>query len=88
MKPATVLYATMLLALQVALCASEAKPPRPNVVLILADDLCYGDLSCYGNPKVSTPRIDSLARDSIRFTDAHTTSGVCTPPRYSLLTGR
>ena len=55
----------------------------PNIVLILADDL-----GCYGNKMVATPRIDSLARDGIRFTDAHTTSGVCTPSRYSLLTGR
>jgi arylsulfatase A len=61
---------------------------KPNVVLVLADDLGYGDLGCYCNPKINTPRIDSLARDGIRFTDAHTTSGVCTPSRYSLLTGR
>jgi arylsulfatase A len=67
--------------------AAESLAP-PNIVLILADDLGYGDLSCYGNKQVATPRIDSLARDGIRFTDAHTTSGVCTPSRYSLLTGR
>lgn len=62
---------------------------RPNIVLILADDLGYGDLPCY-NPqaKVPTPRIDRLAREGMRFTDAHSPSTVCTPTRYSLLTGR
>ena len=88
MKFATVRLVTLLLAMPLALHAAEAKPPLPNLILILADDLGYGDLSCYGNPKVNTPRIDSLARDGIRFTDAHTTSGVCTPSRYSLRTGR
>jgi arylsulfatase A len=61
---------------------------KPNIILILADDLGYGDLSCYGNPKVKTPVIDQLAKEGIRFTDAHTTTGLCTPSRYSLLTGR
>jgi arylsulfatase A-like enzyme len=88
MIPTTVLFSALLLALPVSLHAVNATPSRPNVVLILADDLGYGDLSCYGNPKVNTPRIDSLARVGIRFIDAHTTSGVCTPPRYSLLMGR
>jgi arylsulfatase A len=62
---------------------------RPNIVYILADDLGWGDISCY-NPdgKVSTPHIDQLARQGIRFTDAHTTCAVCSPTRYSTLTGR
>ena len=61
----------------------------PNILLILADDLGYGDVSCY-NPesKVSTPNIDRLAAEGIIFTDAHSPSTVCTPSRYSILTGR
>ena len=60
----------------------------PNILLILADDLGYGDVSCY-NPesKVPTPNIDRLAREGMRFTDAHSPSTVCTPSRYSILTG-
>jgi len=62
---------------------------KPNIVIILADDLGYGDVACY-NPesKVPTPNIDRLAKEGMRFTDAHTPSTVCTPTRYSLLTGR
>jgi arylsulfatase A-like enzyme len=61
---------------------------KPNIVFILADDLGYGDLSCYGATKVATPRIDTLARDGVLFTDAHAPSAVCTPSRYGVLTGR
>lgn len=67
-----------------------AEPPgRPNIVVILADDLGYGDLSC-NNPdsKIPTPHADRLAAEGMRFTDAHSPSAVCTPTRYSLLTGR
>jgi arylsulfatase A-like enzyme len=63
-------------------------PVRPNVVFILADDLGYGDLGCYGATKVKTPHVDRLAREGRRFTDAHSPSSVCTPSRYALLTGR
>ena len=59
----------------------------PNVVIIFADDLGYGDLGCYGATKVQTPNIDRLAREGRRFTDAHSASAVCTPSRYALLTG-
>ncbi len=59
----------------------------PNVVVIFADDLGYGDTSCYGATKVHTPNIDRLAAEGRRFTDAHTASAVCTPSRYCLLTG-
>jgi arylsulfatase A-like enzyme len=66
-------------------------PPAsaPNIVVILADDLGFGDLGCY-NPdsRIPTPRIDALARDGLRFLDAHSPSAVCTPSRYGLLTGR
>lgn len=60
---------------------------RPNVVLIFADDLGYGDLGCYGATKVQTPNIDRLAKEGRMFTDAHSASAVCTPSRYALLTG-
>ena len=62
---------------------------KPNIVLILCDDLGYGDVKC-NNPagRIATPNIDRLAAAGLRFTDAHSTSSVCTPTRYSLLTGR
>jgi arylsulfatase A-like enzyme len=65
----------------------EVKPP--NIVVILADDLGYGDVRCF-NPdgKIATPNLDRLASEGMRFTDAHTSSAVCTPTRYGLLTGR
>ena len=60
---------------------------KPNIVIIYTDDLGYGDLSCYGATKVKTPHIDKLAQEGKRFTDAHVAASVCTPSRYSLLTG-
>lgn len=65
------------------------KKPLPNILLILADDLGYGDVSCY-NPqsKVQTPHMDKLAAQGMRFTDAHSPATVCTPSRYSVMTGR
>ena len=67
--------------------AGEAKVEGPNIVLIFADDLGYGDLGCYGATKVKTPNIDRLAKQGRMFTDAHSASAVCTPSRYALLTG-
>ena len=69
-----------------ALCPSLLAA-QPNIVLILADDLGYGDVGCYGATKVKTPNIDRLASEGRRFTDAHSASSVCTPSRYALLTG-
>ncbi len=60
----------------------------PNILLIYTDDVGYGDLSCYGATRVHTPHIDRLAKEGLRFTDAHCSSATCTPSRYSLLTGR
>ena len=60
---------------------------RPNVVLIYADDLGYGDVGCYGATKVKTPNIDRLATQGVRFTNAHSPSATCTPSRYAMLTG-
>ncbi|HWX19245.1 MAG TPA: arylsulfatase [Candidatus Binatia bacterium] len=65
-----------------------AEPGRkPNIVLILADDLGFGDTGCYGATKIPTPNVDRLGREGLRFTDAHATSATCTPSRYALLTG-
>lgn len=61
---------------------------RPNIVMIFADDLGYGDLSCYGAEKIQTPNIDRLAAEGRRFTDAHSASAVCSPSRYGKMTGR
>jgi len=79
------LYATVMLACPSLLQGRE----HPNIVLILADDLGYGDVRCY-NPesKVATPNLDKLSAQGMRFTDAHSPATVCTPTRYSLLTGR
>ena len=61
---------------------------KPNIVLIYADDLGYGDVSCYGATRVHTPNIDRIASRGIRFTNAHSPSATCTPSRYALLTGQ
>lgn len=72
-----------------AVSTQEVKSPvAPNIILILADDLGYGDVGCYGATKIKTPNIDRLAANGMRFTDAHTPSAVCSPTRYGLLTGR
>jgi arylsulfatase A-like enzyme len=87
------------LSLLVLLCGFHAsaaenpltEPPRkPNILIIYADDLGYGDVQCY-NPdrgKIPTPHIDQLAAEGMRFTDGHSSSGVCSPSRYTILTGR
>ncbi len=70
--------------------AAAASPaPPPNIVILYADDMGYGDLAVQ-NPdsKIRTPHLDRLAREGMRFTDAHSSSGICTPSRYALLTGR
>lgn len=60
---------------------------RPNVIIIYADDLGYGDLSCYGATQIHTPHIDRLAKEGLRFTNAHSEASTCTPSRFSILTG-
>ena len=83
------LLAALLIVPLAALHAADAKQ-NPNILVILADDLGYGDVQCY-NPergKILTPNIDRLAAEGMRFTDGHSSSGVCSPSRYTLLTGR
>ena len=67
--------------------AAAQQTERPNVIFLVADDLGYGDLSCYGAQRVQTPAVDSVAQAGIRFTDAHAVASTSTPSRYSLLTG-
>ena len=64
------------------------RPRPPNFIIILADDLGYGDLSCYGSEKIATPRLDRMAAEGVRLTDFCVTAPICSPSRASLLTGR
>ncbi len=74
--------------LMLVLAAAAAVAQPPNIVLILADDLGYGDVGAFGARQIETPHIDSLARDGIRMTDFYASGNVCTPSRAGLLTGR
>ena len=68
--------------------AFAAAPARPNIVFIMADDIGYGDVGSYGANKVKTPHLDRLAREGLRFTDAHAPASVCTPTRFAFMTGK
>lgn len=76
------------LALTACNVSAESKQSeRPNVLFIYADDIGYGDLSCYGTAAVKTPNVEALASEGIRFTNAHCGAATSTPSRYGLLTG-
>ncbi len=66
---------------------AASQPRRPNLVVIYADDLGYGDVSCYGATKITTPNIDRVAARGLRFVNAHSAAATCTPSRYALMTG-
>jgi arylsulfatase A-like enzyme len=83
---AIVVASICLLSMTSRVSAEEGKQ-QPNVILIYADDLGYGDLSCYGATAVSTPNIDRIAKEGIRFTDAHSAAATCTPSRFAMMTG-
>ena len=70
------------------LAVPAAAADKPNIVIILADDLGYGDLGCYGHPSIRTPHLDRMAAEGLRFTDFYSGAEVCTPSRAALLTGR
>ncbi len=77
----------MLAVVAVGALAAPLPAATPNIIIIYADDLGYGDLGCYGATRVKTPHTDKLAAAGLRFTDAHSPAATCTPSRYSLLTG-
>jgi arylsulfatase A-like enzyme len=81
------LYASSILMVWISLAGCSQKVAKPNIIILYADDLGYGDVSCYGATRISTPNIDRLAKQGLRFVNAHCTSSTCTPSRYSLLTG-
>ena len=92
MKQTLAILAILILTPMVLLQADEATAKtargKPNIVLILADDLGYGSLACYGNTEVKTPNIDRLAASGMRFTDFHSNGALCSPTRAALMTGR
>ncbi len=83
-----VLILTSALAARPAAAEQGAPRSRPNFVILMADDMGYGDASCYGNTRYETPNIDRLAAQGMRFTDFHSSGPVCSPTRAGLLTGR
>ncbi len=89
--PASLLYsiACSFLVAGLAHAAKKAENRPPNILILYADDLGFGDLQCYHpGSKIPTPNLDRLAAEGMRFTDGHSSSGICTPSRYALLTGR
>src|SRR2546429_7291806 len=90
--PVAVVLAAAILTLytvQPGSCAIPRPPanPKPNIIFILADDLGYGDLGCYGQTKIKTPNIDRLAAEGLRFTQCYAGTTVCAPSRATLMTG-
>src|SRR5436190_11285339 len=72
----------------VQFCFAQKQDTRPNIIYIMADDLGYADLSCYGRKDYQTPNLDKLCTQGIKFTNAYATAPVCTPTRVSFYTGR
>ncbi len=89
LRTATALLVLFFSAMSTRAAQDNAPKARPNIVILYADDLGFGDLTCYNkDSKIPTPNLDQLAASGARFLDGHSSSGVCTPSRYALLTGR
>lgn len=78
----------LLAGMWIAAATAQAAERPPNIVLIVADDLGYGSLGCYGSKEIKTPHLDRLAADGMKFTDFHSNGAMCTPTRAAMLTGR
>ena len=79
----------LLLSISALFATALVAAEKPNILILYADDLGFGDLGCYhAESKIPTPNLDELAAEGMRFTDGHSSSGICTPSRYALLTGR
>ena len=87
MPPAGVFMVVLSLFSLVGAQEPMASKPRPNIVLVLADDLGWSDIGCYGNSAIDTPHLDAFARQGVRFTDAYAAAPVCSPTRASIMTG-
>jgi arylsulfatase A len=86
-RPVRLIPLLLFLAFSVSFVQAEATQP-PNIIFILADDLGYGDLGCYGAPDIRTPNLDRLAAEGMRFTDFYANGAVCSPTRIAFITGR
>ncbi len=88
-RPVAMIILSVSLLAVASPASAQEKQKLPNIVVILADDLGYGDVTCFNKEsKIPTPSLDRLAQQGMRFTDAHSPSAVCSPTRYGLLTGR
>jgi hypothetical protein len=84
----TVIPAAIALTSQLSVIAKTVIRDKPNIIIILSDDLGYGDPACYGGTKLKTPNIDRLAAEGVRFTSGYSAAATCSPSRYALLTGQ
>ncbi|HYT87473.1 MAG TPA: sulfatase-like hydrolase/transferase, partial [Gemmataceae bacterium] len=88
MRATLALLAVLLAPVSTAHATGGSKPPRPNILLIVADDLGYGDIGVHGGKAVPTPHLDKLAKSGIRCTSGYVSAPYCSPSRAGLLTGR
>ncbi len=88
LKLSQLLFGVCSLGMAIPLLPSAQAADRPNIIVILCDDLGYGDLACYGHPHIQTPHLDGLASSGIRFTNCYSAAPVCSPSRVGLMTGR